>query len=105
MLERYVRHTETPAERAAVQKYVSDDAARFEMLLQAMRLHAMEEMNIDPESDFLPGRLHTCVGAALADSEVFAVAAGARSAMLKDNGGAIFSLLQSRIIDGLDAQD
>ncbi len=71
LINLYIRRLETPEQNAAVREYLIDDTSRFDILLEAMRAQAMQELGIDMTDDFLPAHLQKCAPEAFSMCSAF----------------------------------
>lgn len=71
LIDLYVHNQASENERELVREYILEDDARCDIILEAMRRKAMEDLNINPENDFLPGHLKRLAPNAFAASLAF----------------------------------
>lgn len=107
LLRIYAEGGATEEQRVIVREYIMDDAGRFDQLLEAMRDKAMRELELDTDSDFLPGHLERCAPSAFAMSSAFRGHRRNVSAFVADTGRrrSAFEILRERLLDESDDSD
>lgn len=64
LIASFVNKTATLTERQNLATFISENPARFDLVLEKLRERAMIEMGLDPNSDFLPEHIRHCVPSA-----------------------------------------